>query len=216
MLAIEEINFNDMKTAVRALNESNLLEVKIKTVGIKKEVMLNEFTMAVEDINDQGKTDKLPTAAIAFYNSVFADEVDPDETEVEEKVEAEVQPEPKEEEPKKKKSQPKKTETPINQKRRELFKKQKVIGGRPKMGASLFKDPSNVTVAVMVLCDHPELKDDFHGFKDALVEKGVNLKDTTIRYQMANIGKALNYLMAMGKLITDQDTVISASENPIE
>lgn len=73
MKDISLINIEQFKEAVKELNNSGLLEKKVKVVGISKEDMIKAFAYAVEHIPEEKKK-KLPKLAKAMYNDIFSDE----------------------------------------------------------------------------------------------------------------------------------------------
>jgi hypothetical protein len=65
-----------------ALNETGVLEEKLKTVGVKKEVMVDSFLKAVESIPEGSEEEaKLPDSVVEFYNSIV-DGKDPSPEEI--------------------------------------------------------------------------------------------------------------------------------------
>lgn len=73
MKDITLVNIEQFKEAVKELNNSGLLEKKVKVVGISKEEMIKAFAFAVEHLDD-AKKKKLPKLVTAMYNDIFADE----------------------------------------------------------------------------------------------------------------------------------------------
>ncbi len=79
-MAIIEIKFKDLREAVSALNESGLIEEKIKLVGAQKEAILQEFMDKMAKIPDdaEGKFPG-PKICLDFYNSILdAEETKPE------------------------------------------------------------------------------------------------------------------------------------------
>jgi len=63
------MTYNDLKTAVKELNDLKLEGLdKLKTVGLRKEVLLENFLRSVEKVDDLGKTEELPASVIEAYN----------------------------------------------------------------------------------------------------------------------------------------------------
>lgn len=73
MLEATEVNLNELREAVKALNGSDLVESKIKVIGKKKEDILNLFAEMVEAVPDEQAND-LPVEVVVFYNKVFGDD----------------------------------------------------------------------------------------------------------------------------------------------
>lgn len=71
-MATVEIKFKDLREAVAALNETNLIVEKIKLVGSPKEVILQQFMDAMVKIPDdaEGKFPG-PKVCLDFYNSIL-------------------------------------------------------------------------------------------------------------------------------------------------
>lgn len=71
-MATVEIKFKDLREAVAALNETNLIAEKIKLVGSPKEVILQQFMDAMVKIPDdaEGKFPG-PKVCLDFYNSIL-------------------------------------------------------------------------------------------------------------------------------------------------
>ena len=61
------ISYLELKAAVVALNDTDLLEEKIKYVGVKADVLTEAFLEAVENIPEEDE-DELPKAVIDAYN----------------------------------------------------------------------------------------------------------------------------------------------------
>ena len=74
MKTLEEINLNDVKGAIKELNEAELLEEPIKFVGVKKEKIITTFLEAVENL-DEDSQEQLPDHVVDMYNFIVSDEV---------------------------------------------------------------------------------------------------------------------------------------------
>lgn len=101
---MSEVKFADLKDMVKELNESGLLEEKIKFVAVKKDDLAEDFCLAVENLDDKGKADEIPEAVKKFYEDAFCS--DDDETSSDEPVE---------EKKKKKAKTSKKAEKPVEE-----------------------------------------------------------------------------------------------------
>lgn len=102
-----DVNPKDLKTAIKALNDTGALESKIKVVGTKTEVLLELFTEAVEAMNSEEM--EIPDEAIEVYNILYAEEEESKGEEIKTEPKPEPEPEPeKEEETLKKKAPAKK------------------------------------------------------------------------------------------------------------
>gem|GEM_PF-3376743 len=68
-----DFNMNDLKGAAKLLNEKVLGDgEQLRIVGVKKEVLLEQFATAIETASEAGKD--IPVKAVEFFNFVF----DPD------------------------------------------------------------------------------------------------------------------------------------------
>jgi len=68
------VNAKELRAAVKILNDSGLLKEKIKTVGIKTEVLVEEFCDEVEGLykdNDTREKIKAMTSIKDLYNNLF-------------------------------------------------------------------------------------------------------------------------------------------------
>lgn len=81
---LAEVPFKELKKATAALNGSGLLDSKIKTVGVKKEDLLNEFCDAVEKLEEAGEVEEIPEIAFDFYNDLASYEEGDEDEDVEE------------------------------------------------------------------------------------------------------------------------------------
>ena len=86
MKDLEDIKMGDLRSAVKALNDTGLLEEKIRVAGIKKEEIVEKFTKAIEGFEEGAE---LPAVVIDFYSDLYADEIEeePEKEEKEEKKE---------------------------------------------------------------------------------------------------------------------------------
>jgi len=75
MIPENEIDMGGLREAVTALNNTTLLEAKIKVVGLSKKVMIGQFADGVETIAKDGKDGELPEVVKQFYNNIFRDEL---------------------------------------------------------------------------------------------------------------------------------------------
>ncbi len=69
-----EVKFKDLREAVVALNESGMLEKKLKLVGVSKEFILKSFMDTVAAIEDVDGKFPGPKTVLNFYNSVVEQE----------------------------------------------------------------------------------------------------------------------------------------------
>lgn len=114
MIPENEIDMGNLREAVTSLNETGLLDAKIKVVGLSKKDMIKQFSDTVEGLAKKGKDNLLPEIVKTFYNTIYQDELmDGDEEEEappeekkeekEEKVAEDKKKDKKEPKPKKKK-----------------------------------------------------------------------------------------------------------------
>lgn len=75
MKDLEEIKMGDLRGAVKALNDTGLLEEKIRVAGVKKEEIVEKFTKTIEAMEDGAE---LPGTVVDFYNDLYSDEADGD------------------------------------------------------------------------------------------------------------------------------------------
>lgn len=73
----KKIDSVELKKMVNALNETGLLDKKIKTVGVSKDDLATAFTDNIEALEDDD-VEKLPDEVIDFYNEHFGDDEDGD------------------------------------------------------------------------------------------------------------------------------------------
>jgi outer membrane biosynthesis protein TonB len=82
MKDLDKVDQSEMREAIRDLNGSGLVTASIKVVGVKKEVLVKQFTDAVEGVPDD-QTTKLPASVVKLYNFLYEDEdetpADPEE-----------------------------------------------------------------------------------------------------------------------------------------
>lgn len=108
MIDLKEVNFAQLKTAVKALNESGVLEeLKIKalrTVGVKKEAIAKEFISVLDKAAKKDLDDMLTDEIVEMYNYFFSDEKEKGEPKDEEtpKTDPKKKAEPKKTDPEKK------------------------------------------------------------------------------------------------------------------
>jgi hypothetical protein len=114
MLEEKLIDISELRGACKLLNETGLLETKLKVVGTKKIDLATLFGASIEKMAENEQEEEIPTEAKDFYNKLFADEFvgagadpDPDPTEKKEvkekeKPKKEVKEKPKKEAKKKK------------------------------------------------------------------------------------------------------------------
>lgn len=75
------MTYNDLKEAVKKLNDLKLEGLdKLKTVGLRKEVLLENFLRSVEKVDDLGKTEELPEEIIEAYNWFSKNEMEESES----------------------------------------------------------------------------------------------------------------------------------------
>lgn len=73
MKNLEKINMGELRGAVKALNDSKVIEEKLKVAKIKKEDIVKNFTTAIESLDEEGQ-ENLPKKVIVFYNDLYEDE----------------------------------------------------------------------------------------------------------------------------------------------
>jgi hypothetical protein len=129
MKALEEVDLTQLKKAVKDLNDSGLLTVKVKLVAVSKETLLAGFTSAMENILNKNpdKVDSIPDSSAEMWNELFADEATEEGTEEVEEGAEEVEEEKTEEveekpvatkpAPKEKKEKPPKEPKPPKEKK---------------------------------------------------------------------------------------------------
>jgi hypothetical protein len=70
-LSPQFVNAKELRVQMGALNGVGILEEKLKTVGVKKEAMVDSFLKAVEGIPEGSEDEKkLPDAVVQYYNSI--------------------------------------------------------------------------------------------------------------------------------------------------
>lgn len=79
MLSPQFVNAKDLRVAIGEINSTGLLEEKIRTVGVKKEVLYDSFLKAVQSIPEE-EEGKIAEKTIVFFNSIVNGE-DPSEEE---------------------------------------------------------------------------------------------------------------------------------------
>jgi len=89
MKDVKDVNVKALKSACKSLNEINLTD-NIRHVGVKGEIILNNFIQAIEKIVEEMSVEdqeRIPEDVIDFYNDLIGDEVE-EEPISEEQVEA--------------------------------------------------------------------------------------------------------------------------------
>lgn len=92
----EKVKFNELKKAIKAFNELEFVEEKIKIVGVKKEDLYEKFLTAIEDVVDDHE-EELPEEVIEVYNVLAGTGEEEEETEEKEEEEEEEEEKPKKE-----------------------------------------------------------------------------------------------------------------------
>jgi len=72
-LSAQFVNAKDLRKAIGEINSTGLVDPKIKTVGVKKEVMLQSFIEKMGAIPEADE-DKLAESTITFYNKIMTEE----------------------------------------------------------------------------------------------------------------------------------------------
>ena len=67
MIVIEEVNGRELKTVCRELNTTGVLADNIKWNGVKKDLLMPEFIMAIESLTEDVKQ-ALPKSVVGFYS----------------------------------------------------------------------------------------------------------------------------------------------------
>jgi hypothetical protein len=81
-LSPQFVNAKELREQMGALNATGILEEKLKTVGVKKEVMVDSFLKAVNGVPEGSEEEaKLPDSVVEFYNSIVEGE-DPSAEEI--------------------------------------------------------------------------------------------------------------------------------------
>ena len=92
MKEIGLIDLTKLKEAIKSLNDSGLIDPKIKSVGKTKEQLIEDFTNKMDDLieNHPDKTDKIPQMVADMWNFMYGTDDAPPSTPAEpkEKVEA--------------------------------------------------------------------------------------------------------------------------------
>lgn len=71
MLSAEFVNGKDLRVQIGLLNKAEVLKEKLKTVGIKKGELVDNFLGAVESIpEDSPEAKKIPESVTVFYNGI--------------------------------------------------------------------------------------------------------------------------------------------------
>lgn len=86
MKDLKDVDAKELKSVVKELNDSGLLEKKIRLVAISVQNMLDLFVKEVEALPEDAE---VPQIVADFYNELFADEIDEVEDGVEEELEDE-------------------------------------------------------------------------------------------------------------------------------
>jgi len=69
LVMAEGFNLNNLKAVIKALNGAEILKSAVKTVGIKKEVIVDSFMKAIESIEQGSELEKkIPTDVVKLYN----------------------------------------------------------------------------------------------------------------------------------------------------
>ena len=84
MKDLKDVDAKELKSVVKELNDSGLLDKKIRLVAISVQNMLDLFVKEVEALPEDAE---VPQIVADFYNELFADEIDEVEDEVEEELE---------------------------------------------------------------------------------------------------------------------------------
>jgi outer membrane biosynthesis protein TonB len=155
----------DFKAAVKSLN--NFLEEegedKLKFVGVKKEVVLADFTEAIIGVIEDGDAEKLPEDVIDFYNTYIAVETEeePEEEEPEEEEPEEEEPEEEPEESGKKKKKKKKTKSAAKPKKEKKEKKEKKTKspGIIELGVKAYMEDGAKTKSEIIAAVQPSFPD---------------------------------------------------------
>jgi hypothetical protein len=69
-MAEKDVDYTLLRSAIKELNGSGLLENPIKMVGVSKKVMINAFVKDVEKLAKEGMTDDLPENVYDFFNDL--------------------------------------------------------------------------------------------------------------------------------------------------
>ncbi len=79
MISADKIDNNKLKEAAKALNDSGLLEEKLKVIGVGKEALAANFCEAIDGLDDDaaGKIETECPIAVEMYNTLLADELPP-------------------------------------------------------------------------------------------------------------------------------------------
>jgi hypothetical protein len=75
----KKVNMNTLKTNVKALNESGLVETAIPVKGKKLELAA-AFVKGIEAINDIGKLDEIPADVFTYYQEIVPPKKDAEAT----------------------------------------------------------------------------------------------------------------------------------------
>lgn len=67
------VDHNLIKEGMKILNGAELLEEKLRIVGVKKEAMYQSFIGAVKGLAEAGKEDQLPEETVNAYNHLFTE-----------------------------------------------------------------------------------------------------------------------------------------------
>ena len=72
MLSAKYVNGKDLRTQIGVLNDSGALgDTKLKTVGVKKDIMLAEFMKTVNEVPEGSEAEKkIPDSVLNFFNQV--------------------------------------------------------------------------------------------------------------------------------------------------
>lgn len=71
---VEKVNAKELRGAIKALNDSGLLDKAIVLKGKNKEKLCEELTEAMESINKADKLEEAPDEAVDVYNTLHGEE----------------------------------------------------------------------------------------------------------------------------------------------
>ncbi len=112
MKELTEIDLTQLRECIKALNDLDLLDSKIKTIGVKKENLVEAFAEAIEEFGeDSKKQKKIPTKCVELFNFIYEDEKEEEKEEEEEEEEEEEKEEEEKEEEEKEEEKPTKKVT---------------------------------------------------------------------------------------------------------
>jgi len=135
---IAQVPFKELRQACLALNNSDLLETKIKTKGVKKRELLDTFCDAIEELDNSGQVENIPEVAFDFYNALseFEEEEEFEDEPVEEEdleevsdLEDELEEVAEKPKPKKKPKKKPKAKAKPKKKKKKVTQDEEVEGG---------------------------------------------------------------------------------------